>query len=135
MVGGGCMIVSLNFDSAMPLGEQLRSQIELLIVSGELATGATLPAIRHLATDLGLARGTVAKVYEALAHQGLVGGAGRHGTVVLSQPKDKRDNSAFQEATLQLARIVRQLDLSPVEAHRALDHALVGLAGRALPAG
>jgi len=108
----------------MPLGEQLRSQIELLIVSGQLAAGTKLPAIRHLATDLGLARGTVAKVYEALARQGLVTGSGRHGTVVLAQVQDKQASSAFQDATWHLARVVRQLNLSPEEAHHALDNAL-----------
>ncbi|MCL2802926.1 MAG: GntR family transcriptional regulator [Micrococcales bacterium] len=118
------MIVSLDFDSAMPLGEQLRSQIELLIVSGRLAAGTKLPAIRHLATDLGIANGTVAKVYEILARNGLVTGSGRHGTVVLPQPQDRRASSAFQDAAQQLARLVRQLDLSPEEAHRALDSAL-----------
>lgn len=118
------MIVSLDFDSAVPLFEQLRSQIELLIVSGQLAAGAQLPAIRHLAADLGLARGTVAKVYEVLARDGLVSGSGRNGTIVLPQPPGGRESSVFQEAVEYLARIVRQLGVPPEEAHRALSEAL-----------
>ena len=122
------MIVSLDFDSAVPLFEQLRSQIELLIVSGQLAAGTQLPAIRHLAADLGLARGTVAKVYEALARDGLVSGSGRHGTIVSPQPPGGRDSSAFQDAVEHLARIAHQLGVSPEEAQRALADALARLA-------
>ena len=116
------MIVSLDATSAVPLFEQLRSQIELLVVSGQLAVGTQLPAIRHLASDLSLARGTVAKVYEVLARDGLVASSGRHGTIVVAQPDDRRP-TAFDDAVDQLARVARQLGLTPQEAHQALDDA------------
>jgi DNA-binding transcriptional regulator YhcF (GntR family) len=66
------VVVQVDPASAVPVFEQLRAQIERLIVSGQLPVGSTLPPIRHLATDLGLARDTVSKVYEALARDGLV---------------------------------------------------------------
>ena len=62
------MIVHIDTESAVPVFEQLRSQIERLIASGQLRPGSKLPPIRQLATDLNLARGTVNKVYDARSH-------------------------------------------------------------------
>lgn len=119
------MIVSLDPASPMPLFEQLRAQITRLIVSGELPPGAQLPAIRYLATDLGLARGTVAKVYETLARDGLVTAAGRAGTVVTpaSQHAPNTGQDDLRAAAQQMALIARQLGLSPEEAQAALQSA------------
>ena len=119
------MIVHVDAASPVPVSEQLRAQIERLIVSGQLAPGATLPPIRHLATDLGIARGTVNKVYEALAREGLVRTAGWHGTVV--QQAARRTglgHSDLADAADALALVVRQLGLADEAAHRALDSAL-----------
>ncbi|OZB88240.1 MAG: GntR family transcriptional regulator [Microbacterium sp. 14-71-5] len=119
------MIVHLDATSPVPVFEQLRAQIERLIVSGQLAPGATLPPIRHLATDLGIARGTVNKVYEQLARDGLVRTAGRHGTVV-QQPAARRalSGSDLADAADALALVARQLGIADAAAHRALDAAL-----------
>lgn len=118
------MIVQVDPDSALPVFEQLRSQIERLIVSGQLPVGSTLPPIRHLATDLGLARGTVNKVYEALARDGLVRTAGRHGTVVSRTSGRSASTSDLDAAADTLALVVRQLGKPAAAAHAALDAAL-----------
>ena len=76
------MIVQVDPGSPVPVFEELRAQIERLIASGQLAVGDSLPPIRQPAADLGLARGTVNKVYEALARDELVETAGRNGTTV-----------------------------------------------------
>ncbi len=119
------MIVHVDTDSPTPVFEQLRSQIERLVVSGQLRPGTRLPPIRQLAGDLGLARGTVAKVYDVLARDGLVETAGRHGTVVLEVPPTAARASDLEAAADTLALVTRQLGLSASAAHRALDAALV----------
>jgi DNA-binding transcriptional regulator YhcF (GntR family) len=124
-VAAALVIVHVDASSPVPVFEQLRSQIERLIVSGQLLPGATLPPIRHLATDLGIARGTVNKVYEQLARDGLVRTAGRHGTVV--QQVTRRPglgHSDLADAADALALVVRQLGLDDDAAHKALDSAL-----------
>ncbi|MDO8106348.1 GntR family transcriptional regulator [Isoptericola sp. b441] len=120
------MIVQVDPGSPVPVFEQLRAQIERLIVSGQLAVGSTLPPIRHLATDLGLARGTVNKVYEALARDGLVQTAGRHGTVVRGgsgrvRPPARTDLDAAADT---LALVARQLGTPAAEVHEAVERAL-----------
>jgi len=119
------VIVHVDADAPTPVFEQLRSQLERLIVSGQLAEGARLPTVRQLAVDLSLARGTVNKVYEQLARDGLVATAGRHGTTVLPVARRRAPTSADVEAAADtLALVVRQLGLADDAAHRALDRAL-----------
>ncbi|KGM09253.1 GntR family transcriptional regulator [Cellulomonas bogoriensis] len=119
------MIVHVEPDSPVPVFEQLRTQITRLITSGALPPGTTLPPIRHLATDLGLARGTVNKVYDALARDGLVRTAGRRGTVVLgSRAPVTPSPGALDGVADALALAARQLGLADDDAHRALAAAL-----------
>ena len=118
------MIVSVDPASPVPVFEQLRAQIQRLIVSGALPPGSTLPPIRQLATDLGLARGTVNKVYDALAREGLVETAGRNGTVVLTPTGSAATTNDLADAAGALALVVRQLGMSDAAAHAALDVAL-----------
>jgi len=120
------MIVSVDVTSALPVFEQLRSQIALQILAGQLPPGHQLPAIRHLAADLGLARGTVAKVYETLTRDGLVTANGRHGTIVTPPTPQHQGHATavVTEAADRLATLSRQLGLTPAQAHAALDAAL-----------
>lgn len=122
------MIVSVDPASPVPVFEQLRAQIQRLIVSGALPPGSTLPPIRQLATDLGLARGTVNKVYDALARDGLVQTAGRHGTVVLEPHQASATHGDLADAAAALALVARQLGLGAADAHAALDVAVRRLA-------
>lgn len=118
------VIVHIDSQSALPVFEQLRSQIERLIASGQLRPGMKLPPIRQLSNDLGLARGTVNKVYDALSREGLVQTAGRHGTIVLDNPTTRTTADDLAAAADTLALVVRQLGLDDPTAHAALDEAL-----------
>ena len=76
------MILQIDARSAMPPFEQLREQITTLVLAGTLKPGDRLPAIRHLANDLALAGGTVARAYRELESDGVVTTHGRHGTII-----------------------------------------------------
>ena len=80
---GPVVIIRLDPDSAVPPYAQLHDQLGTMIRSGVLAPGARLPAIRHLANDLGVAVNTVGRAYRELEIDGLVASRGRHGTTVL----------------------------------------------------
>ena len=74
--------VSLDTASPVPPFEQIRSRVAELIVSGALAGGQRLPAVRQLAGDLRVAPGTVARAYKELETAGLLvtrRGAGTRG--------------------------------------------------------
>lgn len=58
--------VRVDTASQVPPYAQIRAQLGALIVTGQLAEGERLPTVRQLATDLGLAPGTVARAYREL---------------------------------------------------------------------
>lgn len=76
------MILEIDPRGAVPPYEQLRQQVVDLVRGGVLPPGSRLPSIRQLASDLGLASGTVARAYRELEAEGVVVTRGRHGTVV-----------------------------------------------------
>jgi len=80
------VILEIDPRSAVPPYEQIRQQVEALVVGGALGAGTRLPSIRQLANDLSLAGGTVARAYRELESDGVVTTHGRHGTVVAGPP-------------------------------------------------
>ena len=58
--------------SALPVYEQIKRQIRILIASGRLADGTRLPSIRELAQDLRVNPNTVAKAYGQLETEGFL---------------------------------------------------------------
>jgi GntR family transcriptional regulator len=104
--------VELDASSPVPPFEQLRSQLEELIRSGALVTGAQLPTVRQLAADLAVAPGTVARAYQELEAAGLVAGQGRRGTVVTGAPTPARERRRLlREAAARYLDEARRLGL------------------------
>lgn len=68
--------------AAVPVYEQLRSQLAGAIVSGLLSAGDRLPTARALASEAGVAVNTVIRAYGELSRAGLVEVRRRFGTVV-----------------------------------------------------
>jgi GntR family transcriptional regulator len=62
--------------------QQIMDQFRSLIERGELRPGDTLPTVRQLAGDLGVAPNTVARAYAELKAEGLLTSEGRRGTRV-----------------------------------------------------
>ncbi|XCB29811.1 GntR family transcriptional regulator [Arcanobacterium hippocoleae] len=67
-----------------PPYEQLKQQIIATQKSGNFPTGYRLPSVRHLALELGIAPGTVARAYKDLESAGIIETRGRHGTYLRS---------------------------------------------------
>lgn len=74
-----------NPASSVPLFDQLRLNIIERAENGTLAPGTKLPAVRNLATELGVAPHTVARAYKELEAAGVVVTRGRNGTVVCAR--------------------------------------------------
>lgn len=76
------MFLKINFESEMPIYEQLRRQIVIGIANGELEPGEELPSVRQLAGDIGINLHTVNKAYNILKGQGYLIIDRRKGAVV-----------------------------------------------------
>lgn len=78
--------IALDRSARTPLAEQIRAAIAAAIESGLLAPGARLPSWIDLATQLGVARGTVRQAYERLADAQLIEASRTNGTRVADRP-------------------------------------------------
>jgi GntR family transcriptional regulator/MocR family aminotransferase len=77
--------IDIDRTRAVPIVEQISDNLRLAIVEGRLEPGARLPSWLDMATQLGVARGTVKAAYERLADEMLVVSAGAAGTRVATR--------------------------------------------------
>lgn len=66
------MALRITLTSEGSPAEQIRDQIRGLVATDQLPAGQRIPSVRQLATDLGVAPGTVAKAYRQLEAAGLL---------------------------------------------------------------
>ncbi len=76
------MEITINVNAATPVYEQIIFQICEAVTDRQLKTGAMLPSIRQLASDLEINHNTVAKAYQFLERNGVIITAGRRGTFI-----------------------------------------------------
>jgi DNA-binding transcriptional regulator YhcF (GntR family) len=99
--------------------EQVRRQIATQVTSGELPAGTRLPTVRALATEIGLAVNTVARVYRELEADGVVVTEGRRGTFV--SPTAAAETDAMRAAVTTYVEIARRAGLGLTEAQRLVE--------------
>ena len=102
-------MIAVDLASAIPVFEQIRIQIAGEIRSGRLPEGARLPSVRQLASDLGIAPGTVAKSFSALELDGLVTTSRASGTRVAP---DAALDDATRASVRQFVHTIDQRTLS-----------------------
>ena len=107
---------------SVSLYEQLRTQIMEQVKSGQLIAGTKLPPVRALATELGVAPYTVARVYRLLEQDGFLQTRGRNGTVVSA--REDTAAATLQAAATAYAARARELG---IPADVALDYVRAAL--------
>lgn len=115
--------IIVDLSSALPPYEQIRAQVSALVVSGDLGPGDRLPPVRTLASELGVAPGTVGRAYKELERAGMVETRGRSGTVIardaLPSASESPGTAAMREsleaALRSLVGAAHELGLSPDE--------------------
>ncbi|MET7997935.1 GntR family transcriptional regulator [Amycolatopsis sp. NPDC005232] len=116
--------VTVDADNGIAPWRQVHDQIVRAIGTGALPVDARLPPIRQLARDLGLASGTIARVYRELEAAGWVTTARAKGTVVTSSAERPDRASLLRDAAAEYAQRVRELGVDPEEAVDAARAAL-----------
>ena len=66
------MFLEIEFESEIPIYQQIKNQIIRGIALGHLKLGQDLPSVRQLAADIGINFHTVNKVYNQLKQEGWV---------------------------------------------------------------
>lgn len=122
------LVLRLDPAGGVPLYEQLRAQLSVMVAVGHLPPGSRLPTVRHLAAAAGMAPGTVARTYRELEADGAVEGRGRRGTFVVDEPPHSEPMRQRRErlagAADRFAFELRQLGVAGDEARSLLDEAL-----------
>lgn len=95
------MLLHLEFDSDIPIYQQIRDQIVVGIADGRLQPGQQLPTIRALAAETGVNMMTVSKAYQLLKQEGYLQADRRSGTVVSGH----RPPGEPEESTLRALRV------------------------------
>jgi DNA-binding transcriptional regulator YhcF (GntR family) len=115
--------LTVDTSSPVPAYEQIRTQIEALVRHGVLQPGTSLPPIRQLAADLGLAPNTVVKAFRELEAAGTIATKGRRGSHVAAKStltEEERSRQA-RAAAHQFLMTIQLLGLDPHQAHALLD--------------
>lgn len=108
------MLLHLEFDSEVPIYQQIRNQIVLGIARGELQAGERLPTIRALAEETGINMMTVSKAYQLLKQEGHIQTDRRSGAVVRTRrvpgtpPPETVDGLRLRLGELRLAGVDRE---------------------------
>ena len=100
-------MLTIDLDSAVPIVEQIHTEIRHAIAADEVRPGQSLPTIRQLADDLGINLNTVARAYRLLEGDGLVSSIRGRGTVVRSA----REAPAIAERSVRerIGKTIREL--------------------------
>ena len=122
--------ILINPEASTPLYMQIVERLHRLMVSGKLAPGDRLPAVRELAEDLQVNFNTVARAYRWLEEAGLLSMRQGRGTFVLERPLAARERQMLSrppedltEFTRRITKEARRLGFSPAEVAAALHQA------------
>ena len=113
--------VRMDREAEEPVYRQVARQVREMIASGELLPGFRLPAVRALASDLGVNLTTIARAYRVREDEGFLRIHGRSGAEVIA-PDRAGNNEVPEELHRALREILarlRQSGLAP-EALRQL---------------
>lgn len=103
--------VEVDLTSGIPPYEQIRLQVLAHVAAGRLRAGDRMPTIRDLATDLGVAPGTVQRAYRELEQAGVVATRRRTGTVITEGPAPAPDRQV-RDSSVRFVAAARAAGLS-----------------------
>jgi molybdate-binding protein/DNA-binding transcriptional regulator YhcF (GntR family) len=88
--------IQLNNKSDSPLYKQITDQIKQMIANNQIRSGNQMPTVRELSSHLGVNPATVARAYQDLAQEGILGASRRRGTIVMGENDTSRNATMRQ---------------------------------------
>lgn len=98
------MEIEVQFQSSIPITEQIAHRVMELIALEKLQPGEQLPTTRSLAVELGVNFNTVARAYRILDRAGIISTQPGRGTFILDPEAEERGHSTRAEDIEELAR-------------------------------
>lgn len=76
------MLIHVNASSGVPVYVQIGTQVKNAVAAGALKKGEALPSVRKLAVELRINPNTVARAYQELEREGVIGTVPGGGTYI-----------------------------------------------------
>ena len=115
-------MITIDYQSKLPLYEQIAGRFQTLILKGALPPGSQMPSVRSLAMEPSINPNTIQKAFSLLEGQGYiysVKGRGNYvaDTVILAE----KEKQVLLEETENLIRQGRELGIARAEYNAVLD--------------
>ena len=103
-------MININYRDPHPIYEQIKLELQRLILTGAMPPGSKLPSVRELATELAINPNTIQRAYRELEDAGYtvtVTGRGSFvaETAAISRQEQQSALDAFSAAAAQLRRL------------------------------
>lgn len=102
-------MISLDYQSRMPIYEQIVQEIERYVALGILKPEEQIPSIREMATTLGINPNTVKKAYSILEQKGVIVTLSTKGTYI-TQKTDNVVKNSVDEKIEEIKKIITEIE-------------------------
>jgi len=110
------MICQLDFQSDIPIYEQICRQVKFAIGNGTLHAGDHVPSVRELAVQAAVNVNTVARAYRDLQAQGILVSIRGTGLAVSPEAPSRCRDDRLEMIRERLSTLLREAILSGIEA-------------------
>lgn len=115
-------MISIDYQSKLPLYEQIAQRFQTLILKGVLAPGGQMPSVRTLAVELSINPNTIQKAYSLLEQQGYIYPVkGRGNFVSESSALVQQEKESLLEDVRRLAEEGKELGIQRTELIQVID--------------
>lgn len=115
-------IFQINPDLDVPIYRQLVDRIRAGVKKGTLVAGQQLPTVQEVSNSLGIARGTIKRVYDELEHLGILEKIQGRGTFICYQPANSGSRKEQAMAAIdELLDRLEEIGFTPMEIGIFLD--------------
>ena len=115
-------MISIDYQSKLPLYEQIAQRFQTLILKGVLPPGGQMPSVRTLAVELSINPNTIQKAYSLLEQQGYIYPVkGRGNFVADSTALVKQKKESLLEEMKRLVTGGKELGIRQTEFIRVIE--------------
>lgn len=115
-------MITIDYQSKLPLYEQIAGHFQTLILKGALPPGCRMPSVRSLAMELSINPNTIQKAFSLLESQGYIYPVkGRGNYVADTAALAEKEKHLLLEQTEKLIRQGRELGITRSEYETLLD--------------
>ena len=108
------MNIQINNSSDAPIYLQIKNQIKVQIISGDLKVGEQLPSIRFLAKELRVSMITAKRAFDELELEGFINSVQGKGNFVAAQNKELIREEYLKRIEEQLQEIVKLSEIAGI---------------------